>query len=275
MRTLRNAAEGWQLSASTAEGYERLLVPAIFAPFAERLLELADPRSGARVLDVACGTGIVARRARAYVGSSGTIVGVDCNRDMLDVAEATSGEGEPTIQWLEADVADLPLPDGSTDCVLCQQGLQFFPDREQAVREMLRVLAPGGRLAAGVWRPIDASPGFALLAGALERHAGPEAAAIMGRPFEGPDREGLRALVADAGLRALSVRILIEEVRFPSAEEILLQEVAAGPLAEPWASLSADARAALVSDLTEVMGVHADDNGIVFPMETHVITAER
>jgi hypothetical protein len=95
------------------------------------------------------------------------------------------------------------------------------------------------------------------------------------RPFAGPDREGLRALATEAGLRAVNVRIHIEEVRFPSAEKLLLHEVAAGPLAEPWASLSADGRTALSSDLTELMRAHADDDGVAFPMETLVVTAER
>jgi SAM-dependent methyltransferase len=193
--------EGWQLARTGPEAYERYLVPAIFAPFAERLLELAAPGPGTRVLDVACGTGIVARRAAVRVGAGGTVMGVDSNASMLEIARAASREIAPPIRWLAADAADLPLPDASADCVLCQQGLQFLADRDAALREMCRVLAPGGRLALSVWCSLQANPGFAVLVEALERHVGRDVGAIMRAPFAGIDGDALRGLVASAGLR--------------------------------------------------------------------------
>jgi SAM-dependent methyltransferase len=169
---------GWQLVDNSAHAYERHLVPAIMAPFADELAEPVSP--GERVLDVACGTGIVARRAAAR-GADAT--GVDLNAQMLEVARAA----EPAIEWIEADAADLPLPDNTFDRVFCHQGLQFFADPSAAIREMRRVLAPGGRLAVSVWRP---SHVYERLAALLDA----ESAAIMRSPFAGPDAEALRAL---------------------------------------------------------------------------------
>jgi SAM-dependent methyltransferase len=269
------AAERWRLTESGPEAYERYLVPAIFAPFAQHLVELVGPGSGSRVLDVACGTGIVARRAVARVGPSGTVVGIDVNRSMLDIAKAASGEIEPPIRWLATDAADLPLSDESTDCVLCQQGLQFLGDPAVALGEMRRVLVPGGRLALGVWCSLEANPGFALLVRALERHAGPDVAAIMRAPFAGMDGEGLRVLVAGAGLHEVHGHIRIEAVRFPSAGEFPLREAAASPLAGAFAALSDDVREAIAADLTQALHAHTDDHGVVFAMQTYVVTALR
>ena len=159
------AVTGWQLEGTAAEAYERYLVPAFFGPFADRLVELAAPRPADRALDVACGTGIVARRIAARVARA---VGLDSNPGMLEVARTV----EPSIEWRAAEAGAMPLPDASFDLVLCQQGLQFFPDRAAALREMRRVLAPGGRLAVSAWRAAEHNPGWLRLAEALDRHAG-------------------------------------------------------------------------------------------------------
>ena len=255
----------WQLEGSAADAYERYLVPAFFARFADRLIELATPLSCDRVLDVACGTGIVARRLATRVSRA---VGLDLNAGMVEVARAA----DPSIEWLAADAGRLPLPDESFDLVLCQQGLQFFPDRAAALREMRRVLTPGGRLAISAWRAAEHNPGWLRLAEALDRHAGPQVGAIMRAPFALAADE-LRALVRAAGFRDVAVRIRIEAVRFPSARDLLFRQEAASPLAAPLAALDGGARRALVDDYTAAMRPYADDDGISFPMQTHVLTA--
>ena len=140
----------WQVAGSAPEVYERELVPAVFGVWAPILVELAQPGPGERVVDVACGTGIVARIAATRVGPTGAVVGVDLNPGMLSVARSVvstdSRSGGP-LQWQEASADKLPFPDGSFDVVYCQLGLQFFADRAAALREMRRVLGPGGRLA--------------------------------------------------------------------------------------------------------------------------------
>ena len=149
------------------------------------------------------------------------------------------------------------MPDDSVDCVLCQQGLQFMPDPAAAVREMARVLAPQGTMTLSVFRPIEFSPAYAILAGLLD----PEAAAIMRSPFAGPDADQLRALTGG------EVRIAIKPVRFPSAAELLRQEVASSPM-------SPTVDTALEDAFAEAMRHYTDDDGVVFPMETHVVRAQ-
>ena len=257
--------ERWQVAGAAADAYERHMVPAFFGPFAERLIELAAPRHADRVLDVACGTGIVARRIAPQVGR---VTGLDLNAGMLEAARAA----EPAIDWLEADACALPLPDASFDLVLCQQGVQFLPDRGLGLREMHRVLAPGGRLAVSVWRAAVHSPGWLRLAEALDRHAG-EAGAMMRAPFSLSDGAELRALVRAAGFRDVSVRIRMLPVRFPSASDLLSRQEVASPLAGPLSALSGESRDALARDFAGAMQPHTDDDGVCFPMETHIVTA--
>ena len=128
--------EQWQLERASAEAYERYAVASWSGPLAARLVALAAPREGERVLDVACGTGIVARLA---VGAGGSVAGVDLNEGMLAVAR----EQAPAIDWRQGDVEALPVADGAFDLVACQQGLQFFGHRAAALAEMRRALAPG------------------------------------------------------------------------------------------------------------------------------------
>jgi ubiquinone/menaquinone biosynthesis C-methylase UbiE len=139
----------WQVVGNAAETYERALVPAVFAAWAPFVVALAGPRPGERVLDVACGTGVVARLAAQRVGRAGKVVGLDLNPGMLAVA-ASATANEPTtsasLTWQEASATKMPFPDAAFDIVYCQLGLQFFPDRPAALHEMYRVLAPGGRL---------------------------------------------------------------------------------------------------------------------------------
>src|SRR3712207_3990859 len=146
--------EAWQLEGSAAELYERHLVPAITSLWAADLVERAAPQPGERVLDVACGTGIVARRAAERMGS-GRVVGLDINPGMLAVARALPPGSGPAIEWHEGSVLDMPFPEGSFDVCLCQLGLQFFPDRAAALREMRRVLRTGGRLTLSVFSALE------------------------------------------------------------------------------------------------------------------------
>jgi SAM-dependent methyltransferase len=264
--------ERWQLTGGTAEAYERYLVPLLFAPWGERLVERAAPGPGERVLDVACGTGILARQAADRVGPGGAVAGVDLNQGMLDVARAAAAGGPP-IRWHAGDAAGLPVPDGAFDVVLCQQGVQFFPDPAAALREMRRVLAPGGRVAVSVWRDIRHCPGFGAMADALERHAGADVAAIMRAPFAFGGAERLRGLLAGAGFTGARVRIDIGAVRPPSAEEFLRRQAAASPLAGPVGALDDDRLAAVIRDLDDRLREHTDDDGVAFPMEATVATA--
>ena len=174
---------GWQLPRSGPDAYEEYLVPPMFAPWAERLVARVDPAAGDRVLDVGCGTGIVARRVARRVGEEGTVVGFDLNDGMLDVARATASENQLSIEWRRGDATELPFDYDSFDVIVSQQALQFVSDPRVALREIRRALAPGGRIAVSVWRPVRFNPGYAELAEVLERYVGDDAGDVMRSPF--------------------------------------------------------------------------------------------
>jgi ubiquinone/menaquinone biosynthesis C-methylase UbiE len=266
---------GWQLKASSAEAYERYLVPLLFAPGAEYLIELAKLATGERVLDVACGTGIVARRAAERVGPEGAVLGLDANEGMLEVARVVSSDAPLAIEWRQGDATDMPLPDHAFDVVFCQQALQFFADQPAALGEMHRVLAPDGRLALSVLRSTEHNPGYGLLAEALERHVGPDAGSMMRSPFSSLSAEELRELIKGAGFREVRILLGIGPVRYPSAEELLRWEGASSPLAGPIGALSDGVREALIRDLRQALRTYTDDAGIVFPTETYLAVAHR
>jgi SAM-dependent methyltransferase len=146
--------EQWQVTAEAAELYERYPARYILGPWAPLLVDAAALARGERVLDVACGTGLVARIAAQRVGPAGRVVGVDLNPGMIAVARSLPAPIATPIEWLERSALDLRLPDASFDAVLCQQGLQFFPDKLVALGQMRRVLVHGGRLALSVWTGI-------------------------------------------------------------------------------------------------------------------------
>ena len=165
---------GFQVSGNAAELYERYAVPYMIGPWAPELIDLAALRPGEHLLDLACGTGVVARLAAPRVGPTGRVTGIDFNAGMLAVARALPRPSGPTIAWLEGSAVAMDLPDASIDVILCQQGLQFFPDKLAALREMHRVLVPGGRVLLSVWK--SAGPYNIAVAEALEQHVGVESA---------------------------------------------------------------------------------------------------
>lgn len=264
----------WQVAGNAALAYETHLVPAIFAAWAPRLLGAATPAVGERVLDVACGTGVVARLAAERVGPGGRVAGLDLNPGMLAVAGSRPVTGAPT-GWVQASAGRMPFPDRSFQVVCCQAGLQFFPDRPAALAEMARVLAPGGRLAALVWRSIDHSPGFAALADALDRHIGPAAGAIMRAPFGLGDEPPLHDLLTGAGFRDVRLDRQAGTVRFGSARELVTAQVAGSPLAGPVGAAGPAARAALLAGAEATLEQWREPTGLAFPIGALLISARR
>ncbi|HEY5866977.1 MAG TPA: methyltransferase domain-containing protein [Candidatus Tectomicrobia bacterium] len=192
-------SSGWQMaSISVAEARERYTMAAFGNAWAQTLVQLAAPGEGERVLDVACGTGVVARYAAPLVGPTGRVVGLDRNAEMLTLARAMPQLDGVTIVWRDGNATALPFPEANFDFVYCQQGLQYFPDRPAALQEMCRVLVPGGRLALGVWRGLAHQPFYTALAEALERSVGPEAATSLRAAFCLADADELRTLIAGA-----------------------------------------------------------------------------
>ena len=211
---------GWQLaSGSVAEAYDRYMMSAFGNPFAQALVQVAAPEEGERILDVACGTGAVARYAAALVGTTGQVVGLDLNAGMLDRARSMPVYDGVSIVWREGNATALPFPDASFDVVCCHQGLQFFPDRAMALQEMFRCLVPAGRLALGLWRGLEHHPFYSALTEALKRYVSEETAASLRAAFTLADADELRSLVAGAGFRNVRIRIRSRLTRYPSLQE--------------------------------------------------------
>ncbi len=262
--------EQWQLPAGVPELYQRHLVPVMTAPWAADLVERVAVAPGERVLDVACGTGVVARLAAQRAGPSGRVAALDLNRGMLAVARSLPAVAGAAIEWREGSALALPYPAAAFDVALCQLGLQFFPDRVVALREIERVLVAGGRLALNVFSGLEANPATHALVAALDRHAGPEASAAKRQEHALADVEALRALVRGAGLKDVDVRTATRTVRFASAAEYVGLQLTATPLAALSEGFDVDA---LVADVGEALSPYARDDGLAFPQQVHVATA--
>jgi SAM-dependent methyltransferase len=219
--------DAWQLAHDAAVAYEKDFVPAIFAQWPPVLAEVAGMKAGDRVLDVACGTGILAREAADRVGPTGRVTGLDLNEAMLAVARRL----RPQIDWRQGDAAKLPFEDGAFDVVVSQFALMFFPDQVAALREMWRVLAPGGRLAVAVCAPIAHTKGYSVLAGLLRREAGDRAAAMVEGYFAIGDEAALQRLCKAAGIAGASVLTREGWARFASIDDLVRIEIKGSPLA--------------------------------------------
>jgi SAM-dependent methyltransferase len=267
--------ERWQMTGSGPEAYERHLVPAIFAPWAEMLLELARLERGERVLDAACGTGVVARAAGSLVGAGGTVTGLDLNPAMLEVARAVADEAGRSIAWQEGSLEALPFADGSFDVVLCQQGLQFCADKAAAVAELRRVLRQGGRLALSVWRDIRHFPYILAVTAALADRVSVEASQRMSAPCSFGSAEALRALLKQGGFEGVQLRIDVLPMRVAALEEFLPAQFVASPIAADIAALDEPARVAFFDDIRRRLLPYMDDAGLAVPFEAHSVIATR
>jgi len=246
-------------SKSPPENYQRYFVPAIGGPVAEDLIEAAGLRPGERVLDVACGTGVVTRLAAERVGPSGTVAGLDVNPGMLGVARASTPPGI-SISWYEASAEAMPLPDGSFDVVLCQMGLQFMPNKSAALREMWRVLDRGGRIHVNVPGPKPSL--FGIMTEALARHIGPQAAAFVDLVFSLHDVDDMTKLLRDAGFREVDVRARPKRLRLPAPADFLWQYVYSTPLVEPVSKARAEKCKAFEQDVCSQWQTLVTDGGL-------------
>ena len=256
--------------AAGAESYERYFVPAIGEPIARRLIDAAGPASGERVLDVACGTGIVTRLVAEAVGPQGTVAGLDANPGMLAVA-ADVGPGH--VVWHEAPAENLPLPDAAFDVVLCSMGLQFFPDKHEALREMRRVLAPGGR---AFWcTPGPIPPLFEVIDRALTSHVGPGAAMFVHAVFSLFDDDEARTLMETAGFDRVRVESVSVPLRVPPPADFLWQYVRSTPLAAAVAQLDERARVALEAEVVERGAPFVDGDATVMQPGLLIVSGTR
>jgi SAM-dependent methyltransferase len=245
-----------QVTRSAAEIYEEFFVPALFQQWTPIVADAAGIKAGQRVLDVACGTGVLAREAAGRVEPGGSVTGLDRNEGMLAMARRIA----PAVEWKAGRAEQLPFPDASFDAVVSQFGLMFFDDRAQALREMRRVLKPGGLLAVAVWDRLENSPGYAAMAGLLERLFGRRIASELHAPFALGDRDALRGLFAEAGLGEAKVTTHAGTARFPSIEAWVRTDVKGWTLAD---LIDDDQYALLLREAAVALRRYARVEGIV------------
>jgi len=222
-----DASQRGQVTRSAADVYEEFFVPALFAPWPAPVSDAAGIAPGQHVLDVACGTGVLAREAARRAQPGGTVVGLDRNEGMLAVAGRTA----PEIEWRLGQAEALPFTDGRFDAVVSQFGLMFFEDRVLALGEMWRVLKPRGRLAVAVWDSLERTPGYAAMTALLERLFGERIAGALRAPYVLGDRQTLAALAAQAGIPA-QIATYHGVACFPSIEAWVHTDVKGWTLAD-------------------------------------------
>ena len=264
----------WQMNTDGPETYERYIVPTWMLDWTDDLLAAKGVGPKKRVLDVACGTGIVARKAAALVGPEGRVAGLDANEGMLRVAVTCAHEeGRTNIEWYRSDVSCTPFSPGEFDAVLCHQGLQFFPDKNAALREMARVLTPGGRLALGVWGRPDRCPYAIAVSEVLEQYLGADSTALFRQANSLSDRNELLALVRDAGFSDIHLRAETKISRHPSLTELLPPYFSIFPVAAEISAMQEVERARMFCSMKTALASYCEHDGLAVPTENYIVTA--
>jgi len=263
--------ERFQLEGNAAAIYEAQKVPSIFTPLAAATLSKVQVRPQDHVIDLACGTGAVTRLLAKALQPPKRIVGVDLNAGMIDVARAIADDMAIAVEWFVGDAIALPFADGEYDLAICQQGLQFFPDKTAALSEIQRVLVSGGRLVVSVWK--EASPLFVAMADALRKHIGLDAAERSLAPFSFGDADLIASLLAGAGFQDIGVETMtIDRVLGPAQQSIPL-EIDGSPIAPDVAAAGDSAKVHVITDTEAALAPYRRGDGFVIPQRTFLAQA--
>jgi len=254
-----------EIQVAAAQAYEALFVPALFAPWAPHVADAANLAPGLRVLDVACGTGVLAREAFARTGPSGYVAGLDPAPGMLAVAQ----ELAPSVDWRQGSAESIPFPDATFDAVVCQFGLMFMEPGE-AIREMLRVLRPGGCMVVAVWDEVGSIPAYAAEAALVERLAGPRAAEALRAPFALGDRRRLESLLLAAGTGSPRIDTVRDAATFPGVR-VMVEADLRGWLPLMGVELAEERISRILDEAEEALrGFVTDDGRITFATSAHI-----
>lgn len=256
---------------SAASAYEDLHVPALFQRWAPRVVEAAGISRGDRVLDVACGTGVLAREAAMRAGDEGFVAGLDPGAGMLAVAERLA----PSVEWRQGVAESLPYADESFDALVSQFGLMFFQDRAAAIREILRVLAPGGRLAVAVWESLENSEAYSIEAALLDRLAGRQAGDALRAPFVLGDKDQLAALFQTSGVSPVNIASIHGTARFPSIRTMVEADLR-GWLPVMGVDLPEEQIAIILDESEQALAQYITADGSVeFDAPAHIVTGTK
>ena len=260
--------------AAAPQIYQEYMVPAMFAPLAERVAELVEAGPGDRALDVACGTGALSRALAGRLGRNGRVVGFDRSAAMLAVARNEPAGDGAAIEFVQGSADLLPFGDGEFSIVTCQQALQFFPDRAAVLAELRRVVAPGGRVAVACWCDLGSSLGFDHIGRALDRHLGTEAGDMIRYPFVViSDPAELRGLFEASGFDDVVIEIERVAARFPEPNRFAERVIAAGPISAAFAAASERQRRAVIDEVAAALEPVRDGDWVTFEMPALVAVA--
>ena len=252
---------------SVPKAYEEFFVPRLFEPWAALLLDEAKLKKGQAVIDVATGPGTVARLAAPRLGPKGRIVATDIARAKRALA------GAAPIEYVESPAAPLAARTGAFDVVLCQQGLQFFPDRPAALREMKRVLKPGGHAVVAVWTAISRNQIFAAFHAALRAATQPELADLITAPFSWHSSAELKAATEEAGFR--KVRLLTRSLPMVMEKglEQAVQSFSATPVSPGVAALPQSIQDSFFARMRQELSALVVDGKVIGEMVSNIIVA--
>lgn len=262
---------GFQLSGNAAAIYEDQKVPAMFAPLADATLNAVTLFDDDIVLDVACGTGIVARKVRDKIDPASRIVGADLNEGMIATAKSLTDAQSRSCEWHTADAMELPFEDAVFSIVFCQQGLQFIPDKESVLREIHRVLRPSGRVALTVWSGM--ADFMVPIAEALSRYVGDDVAEKAKAPFA-YNGESLLPIISDIGFVDVSIEKLTINRTIQATESAIRDEVMGLPIASSVKAKGEDVLQKIVHETLDGLSSFLQSNEFVVPQHTHLIQAK-
>jgi ubiquinone/menaquinone biosynthesis C-methylase UbiE len=262
--------------ASVPKAYDEYLVPRLFEPWAKKLVDEVELKSGEIILDIATGPGTVARQAASKLGSDGHVFAIDLSKPMLDVARAKPAPARAArIEYLQSPAAPLPGSSDIFDAVFCHQGMQFFPDRLAALREMRRVLKPNGRAAVAVWAQLERNQIFAAYHAALRATAPEELASLLAAPFCWPDGTVLQRAAEEAGFRQVRLVTLTLPMMLEGGVEQAVRAFSAMPVSPCVAALPLDVQKAFFARVREEMAALQIDGKIVGETVSNIIVAKR
>ncbi len=258
----------FRLTRAAAQKYDDHNVPAMFGPLARATLAKVPLPESAHIIDVACGTGALTREIASRLRGNGRIAGADLNDTMIDLATQRHPADAHDANYVTSDVCDLPFEDGSFDLAFCQQGLQFFPDKQAALSEIRRVLRCGGQLKLTCWSAI--SPFNGALSDALARHVGEAASDKAKAPFSFRDRDVIANLLEGADFAIQTHGILVLERRFDD----LFAQIMALPVEKDLSEAGEATTNAVVDDVAVGLEQYAKGDTFIVPQEAHLFEAK-